>query len=33
MDFVHVRDFEKGASFVEAVKGVDAVVHVASVRA
>lgn len=31
LDFVQIQDFEKGPDLVEAVKGVDGVIHVASV--
>lgn len=32
LDFVQIDDFEKLGVFEEAVKGIDAVIHVASVR-
>ena len=31
LDIVLIKDFEEGGDFIEAVKGVDAVIHVASV--
>lgn len=33
LDFVQIDDFQESANFAEAVKGIDAVIHVASVGA